>query len=329
MFSAGLRLQDPPCEHPDSRLVRAARDEPPQNPQNADPTARKISDFRSLRNAAVFSLLFLGTTVVALYPDWFDRPVAKAINNLTIDHQFANVLASGIAYPTLQGVTVVALVWGCWFSALTPDLRARLMSGAMAAILAAIIAHLVQRGIPTSPKPIFDPFLHLDPSAVLGDIDGLKATALPSSHTFPSERGTMFAGLAIAVFLVRPTIGLLALACTTAAEVSRIHLGLHYPIDIFGSFSLAAATVWLAQMRWSSKLGFRLIRWELASPSTFYICAYLASYGTSTAFQDLRDLSGRLLQQHSAAVGHLHFGLPLDRNPPENVGLSTEPGIRR
>jgi membrane-associated phospholipid phosphatase len=235
---------------------------------------------------------------MALNPDWFDRPVAKAINSLTIDHQFANVLAFGIAYQTLQGVTIVALVWCCWFSGLTPDLRARLLSGAVAAILAGIIARLVQRGLPTSPKPIFDPLLHVDLPPVLGDIEVLKATAFPSSHTFPSERGTMFAGLAIAVFLVRPKIGLLALACTATVEVSRVYLGLHYPIDVFGSFSLAAAIVWLAQMRWSSELGIGLVRWEMASPATFYPCAYLASYGTSTAFQDLRDLAGQLLHQH-------------------------------
>lgn len=258
----------------------------------------KISDFRSLRNAAAFSLLFLGIMVVALHPDWFNRPIAKAINSLTIDHQFANDLAFGIAYPTLQGVTVVALLWCCWFSGLTPDLRARLMSGALAAILSGIIARLVQRGLPTSPKPIFDPFLHVDVPAVLGDIDVLKATSFPSSHTFPSERGTMFAGLAIAIFLVQPTIGLIALACTATAEVSRIYLGLHYPTDILGSFSLAAATVWLAQMRWSSKPGLGLVKWEMASPATFYMCAYLASYGTSTAFQDLRDLAGQLLERH-------------------------------
>lgn len=259
---------------------------------------RKTSDVRSLRIAAAFSLLFLGTMVVALYPDWFNRPVAKAMNSLTIDHQFANVVAFGIAYPTLQGVTVVALVWCCWFSGLTPDLRARLMSGAVAAILSGIIARLVQRGLPTSPKPIFDPFLHVDVPAVLGNIDVLKATSFPSSHTFPSERGTMFAGLAIAVFLVRPTIGLIALACTTTAEVSRVYLGLHYPTDIIGSFSLAAATVWLAQMRWGSKPGFGLVRWEAASPATFYMCAYLASYATSTAFQDLRDLASQIFERH-------------------------------
>jgi undecaprenyl-diphosphatase len=254
-----------------------------------------MSDVRSLRNAAVFSLLFFGTLVVALYPDWFNRPVAKAINGLTIDHHLANVVAFGIAYPMLQGVILVALVWCCWFSGLTPELRARLMSGAVAAILSGIIAYLVHHGIPTAPKPIVDPLLHLNVPAVLGDIDLLKATDFSSSHTFPSERGTMFAGLAIAVFLVRPKIGLLALACTTTVEVSRIYLGLHSPIDILGSFSLAAAIVWAAQMRWSSELGLGLIRWEMASPPTFYMCAYLGSYGVSTAFQDLRDLAGQLL----------------------------------
>jgi len=259
---------------------------------------RKTSDFRSLRNAVAFSLLFLGTIVVALYPDWFNRPVAKAINNITIDHQLANILAFGIAYQTVQGVTVVALVWCCWFSGLTSDLKARLMSGAVAAILSGIIARLVQRGLPTSPKPIFDPILHVHVPAVLGDIDLLKATSFPSSHTFPSERATMFAGLAIAVLLVRPTIGLIALACTTAAEFSRIYLGLHYPTDILGSFSLAAATVSLAQMQWGSRLGLGLVRWEMASPSTFYMCAYLASYETSTAFQDLRDLAGQIFERH-------------------------------
>ena len=294
MFGAGLRLQDPPGD----RLTAGWTRRSPQNRQQAGPMTRKMSDFRALRNAAVFSLLFFGTLVVALYPDWFNGPVAKAINGLTIDHQFANALAFGISYPTLQGVTVVALVWCCWFSGLTPDLRARVMSGAAAAILSGIIAHLVQRGIPTAPKPIVDPFLHLNVPAVLGDIDVLKTTDFPSTHTFPSERGTMFAGLAIAVFLVRPKIGLLALACTATVELSRIYLGLHSPIDIFGSFSLAAAMVWLAQMRWSSELGLRSIRWEMASPPTFYMCAYLASYGMSTAFQDLRDLAGQLLPRH-------------------------------
>jgi membrane-associated phospholipid phosphatase len=247
---------------------------------------------RCLANAAAFSLLFLATTILALYPDWLNRPVAKAINSLTIDRQFANALAFSVAYPSLQGLAVVSLVWCCWFSGIKAESRARMVSGTFAAILAGLIAYLLHRTLPTSPQPIFDPLLQLHVPAILGDID----TSSPNSHTFPSERASMFAGLAIAVFLIRPKLGLIALGCTMLADVSRIYLGLHYPTDIVGSYSLAAAIVWLAQMQWSSELGLRFVRWERISPSTFYMCAFFAYYQVTTAFQDLRDLAAILRQ---------------------------------
>jgi membrane-associated phospholipid phosphatase len=228
--------------------------------------------------------------LLALYPDWFDRPLAKAINSLTKDRQFANTIAFGLTYPALQGVIVVSLVWCCWFSGIKAEQRARLLSGALAAVFAGLIASILKRTLPTSPKPIFDPVLGLDLPSVLGDIDTLRETSYPNSHSFPSERATMFAGLAIAIFLVRPKLGLLALGCTMAAEISRIYLGLHYPADIIGSFCLAAAIVWFAQMRWGLELGLRFVNWESTSAATFYMCAFFACYQMTTAFQDLRDL---------------------------------------
>jgi membrane-associated phospholipid phosphatase len=256
---------------------------------------RAVLHHRCLANAAAFSLLFLGTTMLALYSDWLNRPVAKAINSLTMDWQFANALAFSVAYPTLQGLAVVSLVWCCWFSGIKAELRAHIVSGTFAAIFAGLIAHLLYGKLPTSPRPILDPLLQLHVPAVLGDIDTLRTTS-SNSHTFPSERATMFAGLAITVFLIRPKLGLLALGCTMLPDVSRIYLGLHYPTDIIGSYSLAAAIVWLAQMRWSSELGLRFVRWESISPSTFYMCAFVACYQVATAFQDLRDLAGILLR---------------------------------
>jgi hypothetical protein len=43
--------------------------------------------------------------ILALKPDWFDRPVVKGINGFTTDWQFANVLAfvfSGLADRSLS-----------------------------------------------------------------------------------------------------------------------------------------------------------------------------------------------------------------------------------
>jgi membrane-associated phospholipid phosphatase len=268
----------------------------PREPSGAVPISQEPSDSRCLANAIAFSLLLLGAAVLALNPGWFDRPLARAINDLTRDREFANALAFALAYPTLQGIIVILLAWSCWFSGVSVELRARLVGGAIAAMLAALIAGVLNRTLPTSPHPIFDAAIELHPPSVLGDIVSLRAESFPNSHTFPSERATLFAGLSIAIVQVRPKLGFIALGCTIAAEVSRIYLGLHYPADIFGSFSLAAGVAWLARMRWGSDLGRWFVRWEGARAGSFYISAILASYQIATGFQDLRNLAATLLR---------------------------------
>jgi membrane-associated phospholipid phosphatase len=256
---------------------------------------RDLSQSRPLLNAVLFSLLFLVAAMLALNPDWFDRPIVKGLNSFTADWQFANVLAFVLSYPTLESAIVVSWVWCCWFSGIEADLRARMVSGALAAVFAALISHFVQWMLPTSPKPIFDAALQLHLPGILGDIESLRTNSFPDAHTFPSDRATMFAGLAIAILLVQPKIGLLALGCTVAAEISRIYLGLHYPTDIVGSFSLAAALVWLAQMPWGPALGPWFVSWERSSAATFYMCAFYLSYQVTNRFQDLRELAAHLL----------------------------------
>jgi membrane-associated phospholipid phosphatase len=250
---------------------------------------RENSYARPLVTSIAFSSMFVGTTVLRLYPDWFDRPVAKVLNNFALGHRFANEIAHGTAYPTLQGMIVVSLLWYCWFSDAGQEFRCRLVTGAGAAVVAGLITHLLRYTISPTFRPIFDPLLQLHSPGVLGDIDALRAHF--NFPAFPSERATMFAGLAIAIFLVRREIGLLAFGCTTAVEFSRIYLGLHYVTDIMGSFALAAAVVWFSQIRWGSELGRPFVGWERASPSTFYICAFLGSYQMTTAFEDLRALA--------------------------------------
>jgi membrane-associated phospholipid phosphatase len=258
--------------------------------------SRDVSNARCIANACTWSLLLFAAGILALHPDWIDRPLAKAINSLTRDRDFANALAFDVEDSTVQGAIVVSLLWCCWFSGVNES-RARLMSGIFAAVLAALVARLLHYTLPTSSKPIFDPLLGLDPPDVLGDVDSLRAAAsFSNSHTFPSERATMFGGLAIAIFFVQRNLGLLALGCTMAVELSRVYLGLHYPADIVGSLALAGAMVWVAQIAQISKLGLPLVRWESASPSTFYMCAFFTSCQMTTAFEGLRDFAARLVR---------------------------------
>jgi len=258
--------------------------------------SRKQTDSRCLKIAIVFLLLLLGTAMLAVHPDWFDRPLAERINILTNEWQFADAFVLGLTYPTLEGVIVLSLVWCCWFSDIGAEGRASMVSGVFAALCAALVARFLQYTLPTAPKPIFDTMIALHFPPVLGDIESLRATGFANSHAFPSERVTMFAGLGITVFLVRRKLGLFAIGATTVIEISRIYLGLHYPTDILGSFSLAAFMAWLAQMQWGSKLGLPFVRWENVSASTFYMCAFFACYQMTTAFQDLRDFVAQVLR---------------------------------
>lgn len=254
------------------------------------------SDFRYLINAVAFSLPLTGAAILSIYPDTFNRPLARMINSLTSFSTLVNQIAFVLTDPTVQGVIAVSLVWYCWFSVAEIQLRAKMVSGTVAAVIAALCAHFLQQTLPITPKPIFDPVLQLQAPSTLGNIEILRTTSVPNFHSFPSERATLFVGLAIALFLVRPRIGMLALGCTMLTELSRIYLGLHYPADLIGAISLSAGMVWLAQMRWSLEFGRWFVRWEQASAATFYMFAYPASYEITNAFGDLRALGSQLLR---------------------------------
>jgi len=258
------------------------------------PGGGKLS--RSGINGTIALSLLLGTMVLNRCPDWFDRPIAMAINHLSIDWRFASMLAAGLSYPSVEGMITLSLVWYCWFSVATPESRARFVSAVIAAVLAGVIAHLLQHALPPAPKPIFDPLLRLHLPAVLGNLDTPTANSFASSPTFPSERATMFAGLAIAIFLIQRRLGLFALMCTMLVESSRIFLGLHYPTDIMGSYFLAGTIVCVGQMRAGAPVGFQLVKWERASPATFYMCASFVSYEMTSAFQDFRELGAQIVR---------------------------------
>jgi membrane-associated phospholipid phosphatase len=243
----------------------------------------------------LFLVLFVGLAILRFTPGFFDYPAARAINNIATTHSLANQLATGATYPPLEGIILLSLVWYCWFSAIGSILRAHLLSGIMAAVAAGLVAILWQRMLPSTPKPIFDTILHIQAPDATAAPDDPATAFFSGSPSFPSERGTLFAGLAIALFLVQRRVGLLALACTAGIECCRIWLGLHYPTDVMGSFCLAAGIVWLAAVVGVPRLGIPFLRWEHASASTFYMCAFVASYQIAIAFQDVRVLLSQQL----------------------------------
>lgn len=245
---------------------------------------------RRLLNAIGFAGLLAIAIVLRLNPGVFDHAAARALNSLAAGDGTANQLANAIIFPTLQGLVVVSLACGCWFTRTSPDSRERLLRGCVAAVLAAAAAHFVQGSLPPVPKPLFDPGLQIHPPDVLGDIDSLRASSNPYAQSFPSERTTLFAGVAIAVYAAYRPIGLIALIVTVATELCRIYLGLHYPSDILGSFFLAAMIYLLVETTALFGFDHLAMEWERSSPATFYSVAFAGCYSLATAFEGLRTV---------------------------------------
>jgi membrane-associated phospholipid phosphatase len=240
-------------------------------------------DYRYKRNAFGSLLLLMGAIILTLNPEWFNRPVARLLAALSRDHQLATDLAKILSVnATLHGVIMVALLWYCWFKD-RAHTRAVIGVGVSGAILAGILSRFLQRHFPTYPRPIYDPALQSQ-----GGSAGELITW--AANTFPSERATLFAGLAIVIFLVRLRLGLLAIGYTLMVDVARIYLGLHYPADLLGSVAIAAFFVWITQMPWGVALGRALLVLENRSPALFYTTAFFVSYQMATAFADLRAI---------------------------------------
>ncbi len=247
--------------------------------------------------AAVSAVLFALTLVLRLHPDLVDRPVARALNQLAAEGGAVNRLAAAATEPLVQGVAVVSLAWVCWFYGPAQTFRSRVVTGAMAALLAAVAAHFVQKSLPLVPKPIFDTSLTIQTPIVLGSIDVLRSTANPLSQSFPSERATLFAALAFSILSANRPIGLVALSVTLCVELCRIYLGLHYLSDVLGSVFLAGTVVLLVRAVVPGELGGLAVTWERLSPSTFYMVGFIASYLLAAGPGDTRSLQRWLLAQ--------------------------------
>jgi len=126
-------------------------------------------------------------------------------------------------------VVLFAVVWG---SLRTVARRAAVAAGASAAValtLGQLVSHLVDRPRPFVAHPHL---IHLfAPHA--------------ADAGFPSDHATAAFAIAVAVLLRKRLWGLIALAAATLLALSRVVIGVHYPVDVLAGAALGAATALL------------------------------------------------------------------------------------
>jgi membrane-associated phospholipid phosphatase len=241
------------------------------------------------RNVLISSLVFLGAFGVALAPEAFDRPLTNLINSFANRSTlFDGLVASLNAAYSFSGVVLMALIWSCWFDTKDVEGRTRILIGTLGAIAAGGVSRFLQHALSTHPRPVHDPALAFQaPSG----IEPLYNTW----NSFPSDHVTVFAGLALVIYIARSRFAVFAIVWTMVVETSRIYMGGHYPSDLVGGAALGAVAVWATQVPWLISLGSRLvIRLERSSPSLVCMVAFFLSYQIATLFGDIRNTLGPL-----------------------------------
>jgi membrane-associated phospholipid phosphatase len=252
-------------------------------------TLESLGDDAKIRlNITVSGLVFLGALGFAFAPESFDRPVTRLINSVANRFWLLDYFTDAASkYFTFSGVILMAMIWYCWFENRDTERRARVLVGTVASIGAGWISRILQHIIPTHTRPYYDPALGFRPPFFLEQ-------PYNTWSGFPSDHVTVFAGLAVVLYIVRPKFAYYAIAWTIVVESFRIYIGAHYPSDLVGGAALAAVAVWTSQMSFLTSAGNKVMRWEQSSPALFYMSAFLLSYQIATLFADVRQTLGPL-----------------------------------
>ncbi|BFH60120.1 undecaprenyl-diphosphatase [Paenibacillus azoreducens] len=140
----------------------------------------------------------------------------RAINDLGKQFPFLNPAAVFVAEYMLYVLALAMLVY--WFTRSSRN-RMMVIQAGLAFVLAEIIGKLAGK--------IYE---HHQPFAELPHVNKLIDHAIDNS--FPSDHTILFFSVCVSFWLVRRMEGWLWLALACCVAVSRIWVGVHYPVDI-------------------------------------------------------------------------------------------------
>jgi undecaprenyl-diphosphatase len=238
---------------------------------------------RIWRNLLPWSAVFLGGFALAVHPDIFDRPVVAFTNGYVGRWPLLDkTAAAAYTFPTLSGCVLMALIWVCWVEAWDTEQRARILIGTLASFGAGIISRTLQRVLDTHVRPVYDKALDFQQ---IPDVN----VSYNTWNSFPSDHVSVFAALALIIWLASRRLGVFAIVFTTVFAIDRIYVGGHFPSDLIGALGLAGMTVWISQTEWFVSIGRWLMRFERSKPSVFYPIAFFISAQIASLFLDVRN----------------------------------------
>jgi undecaprenyl-diphosphatase len=171
-----------------------------------------------------------------------------------------------------------------------------LIATILSAFVSLALGRLLAHELPFRIRPLFDQSLTF--AFPLADAN----QSLRTWSAFPSDHAMLWSAVATGIYLCSKRIGLLAIIFTAVFICfPRVYLGLHHPTDVLaGAFLGIAVTLILTRESICSFLVRPFDRWSTMSPQSFYLIAFIASYGFATTFAEARTLATSL----GKYVGH-------------------------
>ncbi|RMI36114.1 phosphatase PAP2 family protein, partial [Streptomyces triticirhizae] len=133
-------------------------------------------------------------------------------------------------------LALVALVVVGWLLVRRRPDAEQAVPGCLWALLAAVLTWLANvpiRAFVARPRPHEN---HPDLIVLVSGKDG---------YSFVSDHAGIAMAIAVALFLVHRTLGLVAFALALAQGVARVVMGVHYPTDVVGGYALGMAVALL------------------------------------------------------------------------------------
>lgn len=202
----------------------------------------------------------------------------------------------------LQGGLFLAIYWSFWFAKHGADrdvARRNVVSAILGGTVVAILARVLQLGLPFHQRPLHTP--SVAPRFPIG----LDASTLNAWSSFPSDHAVFFFSLCVPIWARSRWLGGLASLWTLMVVcMPRVYLGYHYPSDILGGAVIGVALMLVLQPAIGrSGLCERVMRWETLYSGRFYAVAFLLCFELALLFSDLRHFGVDMAQAARAVLG--------------------------
>jgi undecaprenyl-diphosphatase len=162
--------------------------------------------------------------------------------------------------------------------------RERLIATLFASIVAIIAGRSLAVALPFRIRPRWEPTLgYIIPSEP-------DPNVFVNWSSFPSNHAILFAALAAGFCFISVRVGVLVfLYYLLVGAFPLMFLGYHYPTDIIAGSTIGILIALVANLRSVRQaLSVPILKWERASPSSYFVALFLLTFQIASTFAGLR-----------------------------------------